>query len=67
MEGMKVIIADDGSVIIPKEILEKLALCPRTEDSFFQFRNGCLVMPGLLKSHLDRMKQLYKEQASEYH
>ncbi len=64
MEEVKVIIADDGSVIIPKEILEELALWPKKEDSFFQYRDGCLIIPGLLKSHLDRVKQLYKEQAA---
>jgi hypothetical protein len=55
--GAKVTIAEDGSVIIPREVLDKLALYPQ-ENSHFRYQGGSLIMPGLLKTHLERVKEM---------
>ncbi len=60
--GAKVTIAEDGSVIIPKEVLDRLALYPQ-ENSHFRYQGGSLIMPGLLKAHLERLKEMCREAA----
>jgi hypothetical protein len=59
-DGVRVTIAEDGSVIIPKEVLDKLALYPQ-ENSHFRYQGGSLIMPGLLKAHLERLKEICRE------
>jgi hypothetical protein len=56
-DEVKVTIAEDGSVIIPKQVLDKLALYPQ-ENSHFRYQGGSLIMPGLLKAHLERLREM---------
>ena len=61
-EAVKIIITEDGSLIVPKEVCEKLDLHLR-EDSFFRYQDGILVFPELLKGHLERARALCAEGA----
>lgn len=60
--AVRIIIAEDGSLIVPKELFEKLEICP-PENSFFRYKDGGLVFPELLKGHLERARVLCAEEA----
>ncbi|HID88000.1 MAG TPA: AbrB/MazE/SpoVT family DNA-binding domain-containing protein [Anaerolineae bacterium] len=60
MDAVRITIAEDGSIIIPQELLEKLGLHPK-EEVVIRDRAGSLIIQKFRESHLDEIGRLLKE------
>ncbi|MGQ9627195.1 MAG: hypothetical protein ACUVV0_09880 [Anaerolineae bacterium] len=61
-DAVRIIVTEDGSLIVPKELFERLKMRP-PENSFFRYQDGGLVFPELLKCYLERARALCAERA----